>query len=175
MAEIQSISVSQTQNLSISKSVSASYEKESRSSGLSLALGRDGGHGRGHAHAYGFDKVFDVIDISDDARQKLLQDRADAENLAAFVRGDRPQVLKNPLVIDGGKIRVDAAAAEAIERFSFSETYGLSFLQETTLSIETDEGSLEITQSRLVEASYSYSASLERSASIGTLQTSFQA
>ena len=171
MAEIQSIAVTQTQNLSISKSVNASYERETRSSALSLALGQ----GREAVSSDSFERVFDVIDISDDARQKLLQDRADAERLAAFVRGERPQVLKNPWVIDGGQIRIDAAAAEAIERFSFTEEYELSFLQETTLSVETDEGSLEIAQSRLIEASFSYSVSLERSASIGTLQTSFQA
>ena len=171
MAEIQSIAISQTQNLSISKSVSASYERETRSSALSLALGQ----GREGVSPDSFERVFDVIDISDDARQKLLQDRADAERLAAFVRGERPQVLKNPLVIDGGQIRIDAAAAEAIERFSFTEEYELSFLQETTLSIETDEGSIEVTQSRLVEASFSASVTFEQSASFGSLQASFAA
>lgn len=169
MAEIQSITFSQTQSLSISKSVSASYERSERATGLNLSLGQAQSSGQG-----GFGGILDVIDVSDDARQKLLQDRADADALAAYVQGERPQVLSAPLVIDGGKIRIDARAAELAERFTFTEEYEASILQESTLEIETDEGSITITQSRLVEASYSSTVSLEQSASFGSLQAFFE-
>ena len=169
MAEIQSIAVSQTQNLSLSKSLSASYERRESVASLQASLGQ----GASQPSQDGFGGIFDVIDVSDDARQKLLQDRADAEALAAFVQGERPQVLSAPLVIQDGKVQVNALAAQIAEQFSFTETYELSFLQETTLEIETDQGSIEITQSRLVEASFSSTVSLEQSASVGALQASF--
>ena len=171
MAEIQSVTFSQNQSLSLTRSASASYARSERAVGLSASIGV----GEEGSPQDGFGRIFDVIDISDDARRQLLQNRADAEALSAFVRGERPQVLKNPLVIDGGRIRVDAAAAEAIERFSFTEEYELSFLQESTLEIETDEGSISITQSRLVEVSLAASVTFESSASFGSLQASLAA
>ena len=170
MAEIQSITVSQAQNLSISKSVSSSYERNEFAA--LLRTGRQVGSTQG---ADGFGGIFDVIDVSDDARQKLLQDRADAENLAAFARGERPEVLSAPLVIRNGRVEIDALAAQISEQFTISESYEVSFLQETTLEIETDEGSIEITESRLVEASFSATVSFEQSASVGSIQTSFSA
>lgn len=170
MAEIQSIAVSQTQSLSLSKSISASYERQERASSLSASLGQ----GNVALSPDGFGRVFDVIDISDEARQQLLQDRADAERLAAFVQGERPQVLSAPLVIQDGRVQVNALAAQIAEQFTFTEAYDLSFLQETTLEIETDQGSIEITQSRLVEASISSTVTLEQSASVGALQASFE-
>ena len=169
MAEIQSVTLSQSQNLSVSKSVSASYERNESVVSLQGALQRDSAV----SSADGFGGIFDVIDISDDARQKLVQDRSDAENLSALVRGERPEVSSAPLVIRNGRVEIDALAAQISEQFSFNETYELSFLQETTLEVETDEGSFSITQSRLVEASYSSTVSLERSASVGSLQASF--
>lgn len=170
MAEIQSITFSQNQSLSISKSVSASYERSERATGLNLSLAqaRDAGQG-------GLDGILDVIDVSDDARQKLLQDRADAENFAAFVSGERLEVLSAPLVIRNGRVEIDALAAQISEQFTFKETYELSFLQEVRLEIETDEGSIEITQSRLVEASFSSTVSLGYEASAGAIQASFNA
>jgi len=120
----------------------------------------------------GFGGIFDVIDISDDQQRDLLQARQDAENFAAVARGERPEVLSAPLVIQDGRIQVNALAAQIAEQFSISETYELSFLQETTLEIETDQGSVEITQSRLVEASFSSTVSVGREASFGALQAS---
>ena len=171
MAEIQSISVSQTQNLSISKSISASYERNSRAQALSLSAGQ----GSIDVASDGFNKVFDVIDISSDARQKLLQDQADAERLAAFAQGERPQVLSAPLVIRNGRVEVNALAAQIAEQFTITESYEVNFSEETTVSVETDQGSFEITQSRLVEANFSASVSLEQSASFGSLQAGFSA
>ena len=168
MAEIQSISVSQTQNLSLSKTVSASYERNERISALSLSAGR-----REVVPApEGFGGIFDVVEISDDRQRELIQARQDAENFAPVAHGERPEVLSAPLVIRDGRIQVDALAAQIAEQFTFSETYELSFLQETTVEIETDQGSVEITQSRLVEASFSSTVSFEQSASIGALQVS---
>ena len=171
MAEIQSITFSQNQSLSLSRSVSASYERSESVTSLQASIGQRAAQ----PSADGFGGIFDVIDVSDDARQQLLQDRADAERLSAIARGERPEVLSAPLVIQDGRVQVNALAAQIAEQFSFSETYELSFLQETTLEIETDQGSIEITQSRLVEASFSRSVSFEQSASFGSLHASFAA
>jgi len=171
MAEIQSITFSQNQSLSLSKSVSASYERNESVASLQTSIGQQSVP----SSPDGFGGIFDVIDVSDDARQKLLQDRADAENFAAAVSGERTEVLSAPLVIRNGRVEIDALAAQISEQFTFNETYELSFLQESTLEIETDEGSISISQSRLVEASYSSTVSLGREASVGALQASFGA
>lgn len=169
MAEIQSIAISQSQSLSLSKSVSASYERNESVASLQASLGR----ASVEPAPEGFGGIFDVIDVSDDARQKLLQDRQDAENLAAYVRGERAEVLSNPLVIRNGRVEIDALAAQISEQFTITESYDVSFVEETTLEVETDEGSFSITQSRLIEASYSSTVSLGQSASVGALQASF--
>jgi len=165
MAEIQSISFSQNQSLSLTKSASASYERSEAVASLRASIEQQSVQ----SSSDGFGGIFDVIDVSDDAREQLIQDRQDAENFSAIARGERTEVLSAPLVIRNGRIEIDALAAQISEQFTFNETYELSFLQESTLEIETDEGSISITQSRLVEASYSSTVSLGREASVGSL------
>jgi len=171
MADIQSITLSQTQSLSVSKSISASYERSESVARLQGVIGASQPNQQDDA----FGGIFDVIDVGDEQRQELIQARQDAENFAAIARGERTEVLSAPLVIRNGRVEIDALAAQISEQFSFNETYELSFLQESTLEIETDEGSVSITQSRLVEASYSASVSFEQSASFGTLSAGFSA
>jgi len=169
MAEIQSVVLSQSQSLSVSKSVSASYERNESVAALQGVL--QGGVPAPSAD--GFGGIFDVIDISDDAREQLLQDRADAENLAAFASGERLEVLSAPLVIRNGRVEIDALAAQISEQFSFSESYALSFLQEATLDVETDEGSFSITQSRAVEVSLSAAVDILRESNANFLSTRY--
>ena len=71
MAEIQSIAFSQTQNLSVSQNVSASYE---RSESVVALQGAADVAPPPPPSGDGFGGILDVIDISDDARDKLLQD-----------------------------------------------------------------------------------------------------
>jgi len=170
MAEIQSIAFSQTQNLSVSQNVSASYE---RSESVVALQGAADVAPPPPPSGDGFGGILDVIDISDDARDKLLQDRADAENLAAYVNGERTEVLSAPLVIRNGRVEIDALAAQISEQFSVSESYEVSLSQVSTLEVETDEGSFSITQSRLIEASFSSTVRLERSADVGALSAQY--
>lgn len=169
MADIQSVTLSQTQNLSISRSVSASYERSESAVSLSASASAP----PPPPSVDGFGGIFDVIDISDDARQQLLQNRADAENFAAVVAGERTEVLSAPLVIRNGRVEIDALAAQISEQFNITESYDVSFSEVSTLEVETDEGSFSITQSRLVEANFSSTVSFEQSASVGVLQARF--
>ena len=129
----------------------------------------------GNASSDAANQVLDVIDISDDARQQLLQDQADAELLASIATSERPQVLTAPLILRNGRIEVDAIAAQIAQQFTFEESFELDFLQETSVTIETDEGSVEFTQSTALEVDFSSSISIEQNAETGSFQIAFDA
>ncbi|MFK7839160.1 MAG: hypothetical protein AB8B83_02420 [Bdellovibrionales bacterium] len=151
MADIQSLTISQTRSISIAQETTEIYERSR--SGLSISASSVANQ----AESNSFDTVLDVIDISLDARQKLLQERADAESLAAIAAGEQTEVLSAPLVLRNGRVEIDALAAQISEQFQISESFELDVFEETTLSVETDEGSFSITQSRLIEADFSSS------------------
>ena len=100
----------------------------------------------------------------------LLQNREDAERLADIAQGlgGTRDIFSLP-PRNQGLIQVNLDAIGATERFSFSESYELSFLQESTLTLETDAGDIEITRSRLVEVELSASVEIERSFSAASL------
>ena len=153
MTSINSAVLSQQQTLTLSRTVEQSYERSAQVFGARASVG-----GREVLPADPFQRIFDLIDISEEAQSQLRRDRAFADALAGIRSGvGRGQVLNR------GGISIDLAAIGATERFSFSETYELSFLQESTLSIETDNGSFEVTQTRLVEVSLSASIEFNRS------------
>ena len=68
MAEIQSLTFSQNQSLSLSRSVSASYERNESVASLQASVGQRAVV----PQPEGFGGIFDVIDVSDDARQHTL-------------------------------------------------------------------------------------------------------
>lgn len=157
MTGILGASIAQTTSVSVAKSVEIQHEQ--RAAALSavsyLGRGREVGEDA-------FSKVFDVVDISEDAQRKLREDREFALELASLVKGRNAVQADEPLY-KRGSLRVDIGAIAASEAFSFTESYELSFLQETTLTLETTEGNIEVTQSRLLEASYSRSIEYSQS------------
>jgi hypothetical protein len=158
MTGILGASIAQTTSVSVTKSVEIQHEQRAAALSASAYLGR----GR-EVSGDQFSKVFDVVDISEDAQRKLREDREFALELASLVQGRNAVKTDEPLY-KRGSLRVDVGAIAAQESFSFTESYELSFLQETTVTLETTDGNVEITQSRLIEASFSSSVAFERSA-----------
>ncbi len=159
MTAINSATFAQQEVLSLSRSVEFNAERSSRALQLSASLGN-----QPNITADSFQRVFDVVEISDEAQARLLRSRDDANALAAYVQNRHGPEL-HILPLDPGRITVDFRAAEVSESFSFTETYELSFLKESTLEIETDQGSIEVTQSSLVEVSLSATFEFSQSAS----------
>ena len=159
MTAINSATFAQQSVLSVSKSVELSYERSSKALQLGASL-----ENPSSVSSDNFQRVFDIVEISDEAQARLLKNRDDANALAAYVQ-NRPGPELRLLPLDPGRITVDFRAAEVSESFSFTETYELSFLKESSLEIETDNGSIEVTQSSLVEVSLSATVEFSRSAS----------
>ncbi len=159
MTGILGASIAQTTSVSVTKSTEIQHEQRAAALSASAYLGR----GRVEAGDQ-FSKVFDVVDISEDAQKRLREDREFALQLASLVQGRRGVDTDDSPLLKRGSLRVDVGAIAASESFSFTESYELSFLRETTLKLETTEGNIEITQSHLVEASFSSSVAFERSA-----------
>lgn len=165
MSDIQSISVSQTTSLAISRSVEIAYERQAQSLRASVVRGV-GEQSSQQDQSRG---LFDIIDISDEAQQRLLDDLRSAEALADIAQGRSSGFKFTQPQIGSGQLRVDANALSVNERFSFSESYELSFLQETAIEVETDQGSFEIIQSQVVEVSLSSTVDLQRSFDFASL------
>ena len=170
MTGIIGASIAQTTSVSVTKSVEVTHERSvaalSASANLTRAREVPGDQ---------FSKVFDVVDISEEAQRQLLEDREFALRLAALVQGREAVEPDDDIRLRRGSLRVDAGAIAASESFSFTESYELSFLQETTLTLETTDGDIEITQSRLVEASYSQSLEYSQSAAAAYVNASLTA
>ncbi len=159
MTAVNSATFAQQEVLSVSRSVEFNYERSSKALQLSASL-----ENQSSVSSNNFQRVFDVVEISDEAQARLLQNHRDAEALAEYVQnGHGPELRVLPP--NPGRITVEFAALQESESFSFTETYELSFLRETSLEIETDEGSVEVTQSSLVEVSLSATFEFSRSTS----------
>ena len=169
MSGILSASIAQTDTINISKSVEVNFERSAQALGFSVSadlppVPRDN-----------FQRLFDVLDISDSAQERLLKNRDDAEALAAYVQSS-PGPKLTLLSLDPGKIRVDFTASEISEAFSFSETINVSLSRETTVSVKTtDGGSFEVSQTSEVEASLTRAVEILRSSSERFLSASRKA
>ena len=73
-----------------------------------------------------------------------------AEELGRLLKGEEPE---SPIGLprNVGRIQIDFSAIELTERFSFTQNYELSLLQETAVSIDTSDGNFEVTRSTLNE------------------------
>lgn len=164
MTEIVSATLSQTSALSVSKTREISFERSAAALSVGTTLARGGGDSDAAQN------LLDIVDISEEAQQRLLKQREDAFKLAEIVQGLASGSPFKPPAIDNGFIQVNVNAVAATERFSFTEMYELSFLQESTLSVETEDGgSFEITQSRVVEVSLAATFEAERSFAAGSI------
>ncbi len=159
MTGIISASIAQTTSVSVTKSVEIQHQQSAAALSASAYAG-----GTREVPDDPLSRVFDIVDISEDAQRKLREDREFALRLASLVQGRNGVDENEAPLLKRGSLRVDIGAIAAQESFSFTESYELSFLQETTVTLETTDGDIEISQSRLLEASYSRSFEYSSSA-----------
>lgn len=169
MSGIIGASIAQSTTVSFSKSVEINHEQRAAALSARAYLGR-----ASDVPDDQFSKVFDVVDISEDAQRKLREDREFALQLASLVQG-RNGVEDDAPLLQRGSLRVDTGAIAVQENFSITESYEISFLSETTVTLETTEGDIEISQSRLLEASYSRSLEYSQTAAAAYVNASLTA
>ena len=165
MTNVAAAAFSQQNTLSIIKTTDVSVERSVSALSGSVSIG-------GQVDESGpFSKVFDVLDISEDAQEKLIQDREDAEKLAQLLKGEEAE---SPIGLPRnlGRIQIDFSAIEVTERFSFTQSYELSLVQQTAFAVQGDEGNFEVTRSTLSEIDLSRTIAFERTQSLSTAQSS---
>lgn len=159
MTGILGASIAQNTTVSVTKSVEINYEQ----SVAALSARAYAGSGRAEADDP-FSKVFDVVDISEDAQRKLREDREFALELAAIIKNRRTPDSDDRPLLKRGSLRVDIGAIAQQETLTVTESIKISILNESTVTLQTDEGDVEITKSHVLEASYSRAFEYSRSA-----------
>ncbi|MBL4805267.1 MAG: hypothetical protein JKY71_10410 [Alphaproteobacteria bacterium] len=159
MTGILGASIAQNTTVSVTKSVEINHEQ----SVAALSARAYAGSGRAEADDP-FSKVFDVVDISEDAQRKLREDREFALQLASLVKGRHGVDTDKAPLLKRGSLRVDAGAVAVQEKISVTESFEVSILNESTVTLQTTDGDVEISHSRLLEASYSRSLEYSKSA-----------
>lgn len=163
MAIIESVSVSQTKSVSVQHRVEASAQQSVARVEANVLQSPSNNN---------FERVFDLVDISEEAKQKLLQDHVEALVLADNLKTRGTFFGLNSSVSGqgGGSIRVSGVAAS--ESYQLAETFSASYAQDTTIEIETDEGRFSISYSKAAQAELASSIEVERR--FGSLTASFR-
>jgi hypothetical protein len=165
MSGVNGASIAQTETLTLSRTVELNYG--SRSSALSLDVTAGGGRA---VLPDSFQKIFDVIDISEEAQEELLRNKQNADALAEYVRRGRGIEIR-VLPPRPGKVEIHVSSESLVKSFSLTEQVKLSL--QKSVSVETEDGghfeveqSIELSLSRTVEF-LSSSSQVSLSAGLG--------
>ena len=149
MSGINSASIAQQETLSLKRSVEVNYERTQAAAALNISVDR-----ADPIPSENFQKIFDVVDISDEAQEELLRNKQNADALAEYVRRGRGIEIR-VVPPKPGKVQIAVSAESVKESFSITESISLSLERSTSVEVSGDAGSISAEQTQSIDVTLS--------------------
>lgn len=147
MSGVNSASIAQQETLTLSRTVELHYEREASALSLNVSAGDVGA-----IPSDSFQKVFDVIDISEQAQEELLRNKQNADALVEYVRrGGGIQIRVVPP--RPGKVEIKVSSESLKESFSYTETIKLNYLSSKSVEFKSGDQSFSVQSDQSIELS----------------------